>query len=1071
MSSYTYSIEYARKLHDSSLQHWNNGFLITQPSTGWIWLKQSNQTTLNKGAIDKKFFDSVEEGATVNCGPFVIKIIQLKRKFDAHPSNQSENDSTKCTSEKSPDKPPASVRPADTLTSLPKQIFHEKSCLPTSSLSAPSGHQNVLGQLSTNTSASEREDRASTFVKNLQVRQSLVAARSQAMVSKPNPPPAPPKFAHLMQNKEQNDADVSLDPSLRALMRPHQIAGANFLLARLMGKNADMEKLTNDPTAIHAHRHTTSHSDHPNIDMNLVTGAILADEMGTGKTLTSLSVLWSLCRHGLRKGIIVCPSSLIRNWEAEVNKWLGVSLGRRFLYVTSNGSSGNKGSDAIVHKFVTTHASVHPVLVISYDMFRCFAEAFNTVESLEVLICDEGHRLKNAYGTKTTLALSNCIATKRVLVTGTPVQNNLDELYAVVQFSVPNYLGTLADFKAKYADDIVAGQLEGASTTAIAKATQAADALKCRLSAILIRRTRNEVLKAVLPPRKEFVLVCALTKLQQEEYVREARQMLDSLNILCPQNRAKKICTNSSSNASRNISNSDVTDVEHFMGEGGVEETDGADGVCRIDSRLSGRNINAHSGAECEGDGISVHEGGEHGINDDGLGAGASRQGLTRESTRKRKIIVVQDDESDEADEDNEDEENDEDDEDVEEERYKAKIKGKGKGKGKGRDKVKETDKEKERSKISQNIHTAKMMTGILPNLMRLRLICDIASSPITPYGDQNDGISISSNGTFNAPSTSSLSSSDIKSTTLTLTNNDSKTRMSQLYHSLLKRSAKLRVLDCLLTALYQEGNEKVVVVSNFTSTLDDVHDLAQTRKWPSLRLDGSVPAEKRMNLVKHFNTPTDPFFIMLLSAKAGGVGLNLTGGSRLILMEPDWNPATDAQAMGRVWREGQTKPVFIYRMLSHGTVEETIFQRQHAKGGLAVLVGGDLDAGVVGSDSNDTDKEGGKSSGSAKRHQRERKEGEEENDTKMIESEANVDISDCHLTSKILSTIKDKSGLQSLVLPRFQEGESKEFGDEKVSDGSNLSHIIAADPLFANINKLGKLRDLGIVRCEDAST
>ena len=84
--------------------------------------------------------------------------------------------------------------------------------------------------------------------------------------------------------------------------------------------------------------------------------------------------------------------------------------------------------------------------------------------------------------------------------------------------------------------------------------------------------------------------------------------------------------------------------------------------------------------------------------------------------------------------------------------------------------------------------------------------------------------------------------------------------------------------------------------------------------------------------MVKYFNQPAGQFFVMLLSAKAGGVGLTLTGANRLVLMEPDFNPAVDAQAMGRVYREGQTKPVFVYRLLSRGTIDEQIIERQVKK-------------------------------------------------------------------------------------------------------------------------------------------
>jgi hypothetical protein len=69
-----------------------------------------------------------------------------------------------------------------------------------------------------------------------------------------------------------------------------------------------------------------------------------------------------------------------------------------------------------------------------------------------------------------------------------------------------------------------------------------------------------------------------------------------------------------------------------------------------------------------------------------------------------------------------------------------------------------------------------------------------------------------------------------------------------------------------------------------------------------------------------------------LLSSKAGGCGLNLVGANHLILFDPDWNPANDLQAMARVWRPGQQKMVYLYRLLATGTIEEKIWQRQIKK-------------------------------------------------------------------------------------------------------------------------------------------
>uniref|UniRef100_A0A8D9ERB0 DNA repair and recombination protein RAD54-like n=1 Tax=Cacopsylla melanoneura TaxID=428564 RepID=A0A8D9ERB0_9HEMI len=105
------------------------------------------------------------------------------------------------------------------------------------------------------------------------------------------------------------------------------------------------------------------------------------------------------------------------------------------------------------------------------------------------------------------------------------------------------------------------------------------------------------------------------------------------------------------------------------------------------------------------------------------------------------------------------------------------------------------------------------------------------------------------------------------------------------------------------------------------------------------LRLDGSTNVNNRKSIVDQFNDAKSPHFVLLLSARAGGVGLNLIGASRLVLYDSDWNPATDLQAMARIWRPGQMKPVHIYRLLTAGTVEEKIFQRQISKADLTQCV------------------------------------------------------------------------------------------------------------------------------------
>ncbi|PWN42131.1 hypothetical protein IE81DRAFT_143270 [Ceraceosorus guamensis] len=149
--------------------------------------------------------------------------------------------------------------------------------------------------------------------------------------------------------------------------------------------------------------------------------------------------------------------------------------------------------------------------------------------------------------------------------------------------------------------------------------------------------------------------------------------------------------------------------------------------------------------------------------------------------------------------------------------------------------------------------------------------------------------------------------------------------------------SGKLLLLSSMLQSIRKETDDKVVLVSNFTATLDIIEIMCKRSGYSFVRLDGKTKQEDRMDLVSAFNRGTQSNnFIFLLSAKTGGVGLNLTGANRLILFDSDWNPSVDRQAMARIHRDGQKKPCFIYRLLLAGTMDEKIYQRQISKIGLS---------------------------------------------------------------------------------------------------------------------------------------
>ncbi|KAL0743225.1 hypothetical protein Bca4012_084738 [Brassica carinata] len=151
--------------------------------------------------------------------------------------------------------------------------------------------------------------------------------------------------------------------------------------------------------------------------------------------------------------------------------------------------------------------------------------------------------------------------------------------------------------------------------------------------------------------------------------------------------------------------------------------------------------------------------------------------------------------------------------------------------------------------------------------------------------------------------------------------------------------SGKMHVLSRLLANLRRNTDDRIVLVSNYTQTLDLFAQLCRERRYPYLRLDGSTSISKRQKLVNRLNDPTKDEFAFLLSSKAGGCGLNLIGANRLVLFDPDWNPANDKQAAARVWRDGQKKRVYVYRFLSTGTIEEKVYQRQMSKEGLQKVI------------------------------------------------------------------------------------------------------------------------------------
>ncbi|KAH9706873.1 protein CHROMATIN REMODELING 20 [Citrus sinensis] len=166
-----------------------------------------------------------------------------------------------------------------------------------------------------------------------------------------------------------------------------------------------------------------------------------------------------------------------------------------------------------------------------------------------------------------------------------------------------------------------------------------------------------------------------------------------------------------------------------------------------------------------------------------------------------------------------------------------------------------------------------------------------------------------------------------------------------------LDYSGKMVLLLDILTMCSNMG-DKSLVFSQSIPTLDLIEFYLsklprpgkQGKLWKKgkdwYRLDGRTESSERQKLVERFNEPLNKRVkCTLISTRAGSLGINLHSANRVIIVDGSWNPTYDLQAIYRAWRYGQRKPVFAYRLMAHGTMEEKIYKRQVTKEGLAARV------------------------------------------------------------------------------------------------------------------------------------
>ncbi|KAF2813072.1 uncharacterized protein BDZ99DRAFT_507176 [Mytilinidion resinicola] len=159
----------------------------------------------------------------------------------------------------------------------------------------------------------------------------------------------------------------------------------------------------------------------------------------------------------------------------------------------------------------------------------------------------------------------------------------------------------------------------------------------------------------------------------------------------------------------------------------------------------------------------------------------------------------------------------------------------------------------------------------------------------------------------------------------------------NELGEHVIRASGKFIVLEKLLTEAILAKGKKVLIFSSFTKTLDCCEDLLalmgdRGSSFKYLRFDGHTGRARRNLGIRMFNDVSSPYKVMLLSTRAGGLGINLATASDVIFMDEDWNPQITLQAEARAHRIGQTKPVTVYKLCTQGTVEEQMMGRIRKK-------------------------------------------------------------------------------------------------------------------------------------------
>ncbi|XP_072127003.1 transcriptional regulator ATRX isoform X2 [Mobula birostris] len=688
----------------------------------------------------------------------------------------------------------------------------------------------------------EEEDRRKRIADREKERQRL---REQVEVLEGASPIQCPITTKLIldEDKETKECLVQVHRNLVRKLKPHQVDGVQFMWDCCC---ESVSKALKEPGS----------------------GCILAHCMGLGKTLQVVTFLHTVLlaeKLEFRTALIVCPLNTVLNWINEFSKWQEGLDDDECLEVNELATVKRPQERAyLLERWVEDGG----IMILGYEMYRNLAQGRN-VKSRKMkemfqktlvnpgpdfVVCDEGHVLKNE-ASAISKAMNSIRTKRRIILTGTPLQNNLVEYHCMVNFIKENLLGSIKEFRNRFMNPIQNGQCAD-STLADVRVMKKRAHILYEMLAGCVQRKDYTALTKFLPPKYEYVLAVRMMPLQCKLY----QYYLD-----------------------------------HFTGVGTSNEGGRGRAGTRLfqDFQVLSR-IWTHPWClqldyiSKENKGYFDEDSMDEFIASDTDETSMSLSSEDEKSKKKKKRGKKNESSSKESGSDN----------DVEVIKvWNSRSRGGGEG-------------SVEEKPIESAVKTddAKPSTG---------------SNPGSPSADWYKEF---------------------------ITDAD-----AELVH----HSGKMAILFEILYMSEAIG-EKVLVFSQSLISLDLIEDFLEIAnrektdgksdiykgdgKWyrniDYYRMDGSTSAQTRKKWAEEFNDETNVRGrLFIISTKAGSLGINLVAANRVIIFDASWNPSYDIQSIFRVYRFGQIKPVFVYRFLAQGTMEEKIYDRQVTKQSLSFRV------------------------------------------------------------------------------------------------------------------------------------